>query len=73
MDTFNLFLTIDGGPYAARHEVSNILRRIADRIDGIKPNQDFADGSWSRHYQTILDSTGTDIGRYAFKPKHNGG
>lgn len=39
-------------------EVATILRRLADRI--------YRDG-FSGFYETILDSNGNDVGRYALK------
>lgn len=75
---FNLYIDVENDafqpkPYA---ETARILRAIADRLDHTKPDprgreflDDYADskGGWTGHYQTILDSNGNDVGRYAFK------
>lgn len=80
---FTLTIDVDNDafqpdPYA---ETAAILRSIAGRIEDARPPRstrrgpedenrlgDYANGAWTGHFQTVLDSNGNDVGRYAFKP-----
>ena len=67
-------------------ELARLLREIAVRLDTVQevraPREhtrtsfdrlDYTDqrGGWLGHYQTVLDSNGNDVGRYAVKPNND--
>lgn len=59
--TFTVALTADNEAFGEdpAHEVTRILRAIADRIDR---------EGLSGYFETILDANGNDVGRFALKP-----
>jgi hypothetical protein len=63
IDCGNAAFDPDPGP-----EVARILHQIAERVASIC-GEDYTDrkGGWFKHYQTIHDSNGNDVGRFAFK------
>lgn len=68
--TFRLFINVDNDAFTPQPypEVARLLREIANRLDTVE-NGDYTDfrKGWTGHYQTIFDSNGNDLGRYAFK------
>lgn len=69
---FRLHIDCDNAAFepSPAPELARILRSIADRLDTVE-GEDYTDqhGGWIKHYQTVLDSNGNDVGRYAVKDK----
>lgn len=61
MSTFTVKFDTDNSAFECDrdYEIALVLRRIADRIE--------ANGMPTFHSQTVRDTNGNDIGRYALK------
>ena len=61
MKSFRLYVNVDNDAFSPdpTPELASLLRSIAHRIE--------RDDSYNGWYQTILDSNGNDVGRFAIK------